>query len=577
MTLVNFFKAFLSAYFLFGMHIILDTPGGTGLYLSYNIIAWLFVVMLIAFGLWQITINKKIYYSKMLIGLTLGYFCLLIPAFYHFEFTDHAIPRLLALTGGLLFLFSLYQFKFSKSEQTNMLWLIVIAVAIEASLGLAQFFIFEEGFWGGYQLGVSRPHGVFLQPNVMASFMATGLAIGLFLSVKKHKPVLPQPLLFLQQLAKPLLYFVLFSSSFLLVVLQSRTGYIGALLVIALLLPYLYKKNRQQLAINLLIIVLGVTSALASFNGADLPKRDSSIYQSVGARDIIFEVSADMVITKPLVGFGYGNFERSFIDHFNQYALINPDVGKTIERLSHPHNEVLFWVIEGGGMALIGFIFFTFAYINMWLKIPLTTALALLALILPILLHSQLEFPFYSSVSHFILFLLLLWLSDTYQQNSQEQQGLSVNLSVDCQKTFLIRFLAILAPAIFIPFLVTSIHTAYILVEHEKSDHRSVQRLKDIVNPIAWQDRLDAAVFAHILVAGIIEKKTKNLERYISWGLKRVRYKPRANIYSNMLLALKMLNKKELYELLLKEAKQTYPQRSNWHEKVMMPERYTEF
>jgi len=80
---------------------------------------------------------------------------------------------------------------------------------------------------------------------------------------------------------------------------------------------------------------------------------------------------------------------------------------------------------------------------------------------LPILLHSQLEFPFYSSVSHFIIFILILWLTDT--ENSKN------SLSINCTKTFLIRFIALLIPAIFIPFLATSLHAANILVEHEKA------------------------------------------------------------------------------------------------------------
>jgi O-antigen polymerase len=47
--------------------------------------------------------------------------------------------------------------------------LILTAVALESCLGLVQYFFFTEGFWGGYKVGISRPHGVFLQPNVMAS------------------------------------------------------------------------------------------------------------------------------------------------------------------------------------------------------------------------------------------------------------------------------------------------------------------------------------------------------------------------------------------------------------------------
>lgn len=565
MSLANFFKAFLAVYFLVGMHIILETPGGTGLYLSFNIIAWLCVVILIALGLWKITVNNKIYYSKMLIGLALGCFCLVVPVFYNFEFTDHAIPRLLALIGGLLLLFSLYQFKFSVREQSQLLWLMLIAVAIETSLGLAQFFIFEEGFWGGYKLGISRPHGVFLQPNVMASFIATGIAIALFLSASCNKQQHKNSSWLVFWLQKPLIYLVLFFGAFLLLVLQSRTGHLGILLSLTLIAPYLYKKDRKQLAVNLLIISLGISLGLTNFNNSDLPKRDTSIYQSVGARGAIFEVSTDMIITKPLVGYGYGNFERSFIDHFNHYAITTPEIGNTIERLSHPHNEVLFWVVEGGSIALLGFLIFAFVYINIWLKIPLRKALALFALILPILLHSQLEFPFYSAASHFIIFLLLLWFTDTCYQHNQADEILSVN----CQKTFLIRFLAILVPMIFIPFLITSLHTAHILVEHEKSQFRSVEKLKSIINPMAWRSRFDAAIYAHIFVSALAEHDVNKLERYITWGLARVKHKPRVNIYENMLLAMTILNKQKSYQRLLTEAKHTYPQHHNWEANML--------
>ncbi|MFT6249096.1 MAG: O-antigen polymerase [Cognaticolwellia sp.] len=61
-------------------------------------------------------------------------------------------------------------------------------------------------------------------------------------------------------------------------------------------------------------------------------------------------------------------------------------------------------------------------------------------------------------------------------------------------------------PAIFVPFLATSLQTANILVEHEKSGYQSIEKLKDIINPNAWQNRIDTAVYAHILVFGLTEK-----------------------------------------------------------------------
>lgn len=558
LSLSSYFKFFLSAYFLVGMHIILDTPGGTGLYLSSNIIAWLFVVILIAIGLWQITLNKKIVYSKMLIWLSLGCLCLFVPAFYSFEFTDHSIPRLLALIGGLLLLFCFYQFPVKQSDKYQLLILILIAVALESFFGLAQYFLFEEGFWGGYKIGISRPHGVFLQPNVMASFMATGLAIALFISTKFT--------LITSRFSthlKILIYFVLFSTSFLLVVLQSRTGHLSALLVLALIFPYLYQKSRKQLLINIVIISLAIATAVATLNSSDIYQRSDGNYQSIGSRNVIYEVSIDMLKTKPIVGYGYGGFERSFIDHFNQYAITHPDVGKTIQRLSHPHNELLFWAIEGGIIALLAFMLFTTAYITTWLSVSKRKALAFFALLLPILLHSQLEFPFYSSVSHFLVFIIILWLTDT--ENSKN------SLSINCTNTFLIRFIALLIPAIFIPFLTTSLHTANILVEHEKNGYQSIERLGDIINPIAWQNRLDTAVYAHILVSGLTERDSEKLERYINWGLQRIKYKPRESIYANLILAFSILNKDAEHQQLLMEARKTYPQREHWKSKILSP------
>ncbi|MBU2870303.1 PglL family O-oligosaccharyltransferase [Colwellia sp. E2M01] len=555
MILLPYFKFFLVLYFLVGMHVILDTPGGVGLYYSYNVIAWIITSILIALGLWQITLNKKIYYSNMLLWLTLGCICLVIPIFYNFQFTDHAIPRVLALIGGLLFLFSLYQFQLSKPNILQILGIILIAIILEASFGLVQFFIFEAGDWGGYRIGSSRPHGVFLQPNVMASFMATGLAIALFFSSKttlltKYKPL------------KYFVFFSLFSTTFLLVVLQSRTGFVGALLALICTTPYIFQKSKRQLVTNLCVIGLAISAALICIEKSSTPVRSTEVYQNTGVRYDVYLVSLNMIKEEPLLGYGYGGFERSFIDHFNQYAQQHPEVGDTLVNFSHPHNEVFFWVVEGGGVALLAFLLFTVGFVLTWIKIPLNKGLLLLALPLPLLVHCQFEFPFYSSVSHWLVFLILLWVIDQYTINTKNK----INI-IPCQKTFLIRFLALLIPAIFVPFMVTAQHTAYILVEYEKNltDPVALKRLNNIVNPIAWQNRLDAAVYAHILISGLHERDNEKLTSYLDWVIDRIQYKPRPILYRKALLVANILDKEELFDRLLNEAQRTYPQeKTRW-------------
>jgi len=543
------------------MHIVLETPGGTGLYLSFNVFGWLCVTVLISLGLWQITLNDKITYSKIHIYSFIGFICLCIPMFYGSEFSDHAIPRLLGLGGGLLLLFVLYQFEELKQEPQQVLWWILIAVAVQACFGLVQYFILKTGDWGGYKLGISRPHGSFLQPNVMASFMATGIAIALYLSVTVKE-------FSFNKYQQALCYFCLFSSTFLLVALQSKTGHLSAILSLAFISLYAYFQSKRQLLTNLFFVGIALITAFMSFNNSEVFKRSEDNYQQVNARTDIYLVTSKMIIDKPIFGYGYGNFERSYLDFNNTLKLENPNINPPITKLAHPHNEALYWISEGGIIALLSVIVFFMAYMTSWLKISNKRAkrLALLGLLIPLLLHSQFEFPFYSSVSHWFVFIILLWFTDVQSNNKK-----SIYI---WKKRFLLRFLAILTFVVFVPFLVTSLQTGIIIVNHEKNGYQDLEKLTEIINPIAWQSRLDANIYAHTLIAGLREKNPAALQRYISWGLERIRYAPRKRVYSNILLCLRILKQDTEYRRVLKEAKLTYPLVENWGINTLMTEKH---
>ncbi|MBA6232097.1 MULTISPECIES: PglL family O-oligosaccharyltransferase [unclassified Colwellia] len=533
------------------MHVVLETPGGTGLYLSFNVFGWLIATILISLGLWQITLNKKVVTSSLQLYSLLGFLCLCVPMFYGSEFSDHAIPRLLGLAGGLLLLFCLYQFDELRKNPQQVLWWILIAIAIQACFGLVQYFILETSDWAGYKPGISRPHGSFLQPNVMASFMATGIAIALYLSVTSKK-------FSVNKYQQALCYFCLFSATFLVVVLQSRTGHLTTLLVLAFISPYLYFKHKKQLGINLAIIFVAFAMSIISFNNSEIFNRGEENYQKAGARPHTYLITTQMIKDHPLKGAGYGLYERVFLDTYNRYVIEHPEIGAAQQRMAHPHNEVLYWVSEGGVIALLGMIFFVVAYMKSWLKInnKLAKRLTILGLITPLLLHSQLEFPFYSSVSHWFVFIILLWFTDMHSNSDKSESRLD--------NFFLLRFLSILFPIIFLPFLITTLHTGNIVVEHEKHGYQNIERLLDIENPIAWQSRLDKNIYGHTLVAGLREKSPQALQRYINWGLGRVRHAPRKSIYSNILLCLGILKQEVAYQRVLKEAKLTYPLVEDW-------------
>jgi hypothetical protein len=112
--------------------------------------------------------------------------------------------------------------------------------------------------------------------------------------------------------------------------------------------------------------------------------------------------------------------------------------------------------------------------------------------------------------------------------------------------------------------LVTTLHTANIVVKHEKYGYRHIEKLTEIINPIVWQRKIDAIIYSHRLISGLRSRKNDNLTRYVSWAIRTNKYSPRVKTYSNILLCLQILNQKNKYFNQLSEAKNTYPQIQDW-------------
>ncbi|WP_432612569.1 pilin glycosylation ligase domain-containing protein, partial [Aeromonas dhakensis] len=215
-------------YWLLGMHFFMHNPGGAGLYLPFNAWGWIFASLVIGLGLWRVTLQQRLVFSLLQGWLWLGGLLLLLPMAYPgFELKDYAIPRLLGLFAGLLFLFCLYQWPLVRASRDRLIYLLLGAVAIEALLGLVQYYLLVPGNWIGYDTHANRPYGIFQQPNVMASFMATGLVLASWLELRGNPHVW----------LRGLRYGVILAASLLLVVLQSRVGQLGGLLALLLLVP----------------------------------------------------------------------------------------------------------------------------------------------------------------------------------------------------------------------------------------------------------------------------------------------------------------------------------------------------
>ncbi|MFC5705288.1 PglL family O-oligosaccharyltransferase [Aeromonas eucrenophila] len=542
------FSVFSGLYWLLGMHFFMHNPGGSGLYLPFNAWGWIFVSLVMGLGLWQVTLRQTLVVSPLQIGLWLGGMLLLLPMAYPgFELKDYAVPRLLGLFAGLLFLSCLYQWQWERQTRDKLLYLLLGAVAIEAVLGLVQFYLLTPGNWIGYDTRANRPYGIFQQPNVMASFMATGLSLAIWLEIRADA----NPWL------KGLRYGVILATSVLLVVLQSRVGQIGGLLVLLLLAPQLYRQ--QQLVRMLGLVGLGVTLGLASQYGMSGFKREAEEYLSGGARSDIWPFTLRLIFQYWLLGIGYGSFESTFFQAYTEARQFNPNIGMPIYNLDHPHNEFLYWAVEGGLAPMLGMLIMAGALLWRLSKAGWHRGLALLALVTPILLHTQTEYPFYHAIALWWALLLLIYVLDAEVEEGAHALGHASWREYVYRPWLLLRFAAIAIPLIVVPFMLTAIHTAWVVTKYERGGYKEPTLLLEVVNPMAWLTRVEFDVNAVRLMVGLQANNKEELEAYLDWGKEFVRHTPRANIYANMVIALNALGRAEEADRLRSQALALYP------------------
>lgn len=531
------------------MHFYWPHLGGVALELPFNAWGWIFASLVMGAGLWRIARSRRLVLTPLQVCGWAGGVLLLLPMLYPgFEFKAYALPRLLGLFAGLLFLLSLYQWPSERAGRDKWLHLILGAVAIEGLLGFVQFYGLSPGNWLGYDALANRPYGVFHQANVMASFMATGLALALWLEMRP--PALPG--------LQILRYTVIFMSSVLLVVLQSRVGQLGAVLAVLLLWPQAHLCPRRGRL--LLLLALGVAVGLLSLFMGSGVKRGIEIYQSGGLRADYWLHALKLIAQSPWSGWGYGGFESTFLHHYMTDRLAHPGMPIIEENLDHPHNEFLYWAVEGGVVPMLGLLLMAGALVWPLRWLGWRERMALLSLVTPILLHTQTEFPFYHAIVLWWIFLILVWVLDQEGRDAVTAGTASDWREQDLQSHVWLRGLALVVPLLVVPFMLTGLHTAKLVTQFEKTGRTDVALLKEIINPVAWFSRVERTAQTLRLIAALESRDTVALEAYLAWARAHVRRTPRARIYANMVMVLELLGRKDQAQALQTAALVFYPE-----------------
>ena len=285
------FTVVFALFCLIGMHYFQHNQGGAGLDLPMNAVAWCFISILIGLGLWQISIAQSIRCDLMSLAGFVAFIFLIIPVFYvNSTFADASYGRLFGFLGGILLLFALQQLKLSKQRWLFLLFLIVCAGFIQNIYSLCQMYLLKPGNMFGYDVNYGRPYGIFQQPNVLASFTATSLLVAAYLSQqwKLNKGQRTLTLFLLLQCAL---------SAWVIYISASRTGYIGALIGLSLIIPWLLKQSKRHCAWVVLSIMLGASMHSVISDG-DVARNKAELTQA-GARALQYEQSWHMMRENP--------------------------------------------------------------------------------------------------------------------------------------------------------------------------------------------------------------------------------------------------------------------------------------
>jgi len=522
-----------------GAHYFQHNQGGSGLELAQNNVVWIFFSTLIGLGLWKITEAQKIFYSRFTIVFLFAFLLFLVPIFYpNNALAEQSYTRLIGLFSGFLLFVSLQQMRFSAIFVQRLLLLIVLAGFLQACYSLMQDYLLPADNIFGYNVGYGRPYGIFQQPNVLASFMATTLILAGYL-LQKVECKKTQAFLLITALI----------NMWVITITMSRTGYLGVIISISLLAPWAFKQSKKRFIIFILTLLLAIGFASLKGEGVLSARGEANFKESNGLRVGMVSHSWQMLKEKPLFGYGYGNFEKSYlITHAKQVK--NGELPAEKSHLTHPHNDTLFWMVEGGLIPLFAILLLVFSFFKLLIAFKLKQALALMALVIPIAIHTQLEYPLYHSALHWLVLIVLIYYIDNESETIKNQQF---------RPTFALRIFALLIPIFATLFMVTNLYTISKITEYERSKNPDIKLLMDIVNPLVFQDRFDFHLSYFRLSIAIQTGNQGEIQEVIKWTENTLEKTPKSFFYIILYLAYKHNNELEKAQQLLEYARYLYP------------------
>lgn len=509
----------IALWFCVGLLWVLPNHGGSGLALPQNLFAW---SLLAVITLWSMLIakNGKALYPTGTSWIVCGAVLWSLPILWSpvAAWQWNALPKVLALWGLICVWLLLLKSSCGFRLKNAWLMILVIAALIQVVYGAIQLSDLPN-------LPGGRPYGSFQQVNVMASFLATGMLCAFWLFTRNRQ----KQMMMLSAIALILL-------PAMLVLLQSRSGYLGAFFGSVIFLSVSGKKSRSGGALLLMVVGTMAGLGLLHFGPTFFPDFIPGLVEKEGStlqRWYIIRLTWQLIMNHPIVGNGYGSFEVLF----GQLAQHFPP-GLQISTIQYPHNEFLYTWMEGGIVAVLGvFAMLTGIIKRLWSKGG--RRWAGIALLLPLALHMNLEYPLYQSVTHGITLIMLLLIAGPAARTSQ-----SVTYSRTTHK-WSRAGVGVLASAVLV-FMISGAVTEVQLTRIEQqglmplvSDENAT--VKALVNPLSQYERLDFDRHVALILRFNTTRNDVLLIQYQNWAEGYLQVHNNPDVYNSLIMIYRSL------------------------------------
>ncbi|WP_273855337.1 O-antigen ligase family protein [Serratia liquefaciens] len=548
-----------------------ESMAGKGLTLVINVIVTGLVAASVFFIFITRVISTRGYFiftstpaSRLLLLATV---VLSVPLLYtQPQWLNEAVWRIVGLALGVGFFFCCLQMRSTHRMVYGVICVLLLLVCVQALVAVLQLFV---PAWSWVPLYGRRVYGTFLQPNVLASFIATGLALSLMLFLLPGF-ALAQTCHERYRQRALVLMLALFSA--LLVLIQSRAGWLGGIVVALLFLWRFGALSSKRSLWATSAILLGALTGIGLLLFADTATSAINHDHSNLARLSMLRDTLAMIADKPWSGWGYGGFEYSF-----QHFRINQTPPTAVTEIArHPHNEILLWISEGGVVALVGILLLSAAGLRVVLQVwrydqnafagkarPLAgVPTALCIALLPMLTHTQLEYPFYLSTLHFVVFLLLLAMADR------------LSGGVTVRKVFSSTCSALLAGTVAACTLVVAIVAGFALkgnlaiAQVERFRMVDITPIKTLPALSTWVHR-ERVMFneqVHGLLAYNHTRDERQLEAYSQWAQRYLTRRIDKNVYASLIMILQHQEQDFAAEHYRRDAARLFPTDVRFHE-----------